>query len=56
MSDIIKIMEELKELMKPHRVCTCADAVEGRFIEDRYTHECTNCKGVIPLKWVVKSD
>lgn len=45
------IVEELKELMKPHLVCTCADAVEGRFLENRYTYECRVCNGVIPLKW-----
>ena len=50
-TDIIKQVEELKELMRPHLVCTCADAVEGRFLENRFTHECITCGGVIPLKW-----
>ena len=49
--NLIKKVKELTELMKPHLVCTRADAVEGRFLENRFTHECRICKGVIPLKW-----
>jgi len=49
--DFLKTMAELDELMKPHRVCICADSVEGRFLENRFTYECNNCGGVIPLKW-----
>ena len=55
-TDIIKQVEELTELMRPHLVCTCADAVEGRFLENRFTHECMTCKGVIPLKWAKKTE
>lgn len=51
MTDLIQVVEELKELMRPYRVCTCDDAVEGRFLENRFTHECKICGGVIPLKW-----
>ena len=49
--DLLKIVDEVRELMKPHRVRICADAVEGRFLENRFTHECRICHGVIPLKW-----
>ena len=49
--DFLKTWTELIELAKPHKICICADAVEGRFLENRFTHECMNCKGVIPLKW-----
>ena len=51
MSNLIEIVEELYELMKPYLVCLCADAVEGKLIENRFTHECKTCGGVIPLKW-----
>ena len=54
-TDIIKQVEELTELMRPHLVCTCADAVEGRFLENRLTYECRTCKGAIPLKWAKKT-
>ncbi len=50
-AEFLKTMAELRELIKPHLVCVCADAVEGRFLENRLTHECRVCNGVIPLKW-----
>ena len=46
-----KIVEELHELILPYRVCLCAEPVEGRFIENRFTHECSVCSGVIQLRW-----
>ncbi len=46
-----RIVEDLDELKKPYLVCLCADAVEGKLIENRFTHECKTCGGVIPLKW-----
>ena len=49
--NLIKTVKELTELMKPHLICTCADAVKGRFLENRFTYECKTCGGVIPLKW-----
>ncbi len=52
--EFLKTIAELRELMKPHRVCLCADAVEGRFLENRLTHECKTCKGVIPLRLAPK--
>ena len=54
--DLIDQVKELKELMKPHLICTCADAVEGRFLENRFTHECRICGGVIPLRWATCSE
>lgn len=50
MSSIVEIVEELHELMKPYLACLCVDAVEGKLIENRFTHECKTCGGVIPLK------
>ncbi len=50
-AELERIIEELNELRKPHRVCVCGDAVPGRFLENRFTHECRVCRGVMPLKW-----
>ncbi len=49
MTDIVKIVEELDELMEPYLVCICESPVEAEFIPLRFTFRC-ECGGVIPLK------
>ena len=50
MNNIINIVEELHELMKPYRVCICDEPVEGEVLKNRFTYRCAICMGVIPLK------
>ncbi len=45
-----RVLDDLDELVKPYLVCLCADAVEGKLIENRFTHECKTSGGAIPLK------
>ena len=56
MTDLIEIVEELDELMKPYLVCVCEEPVEGSPIKIRFTYGCKVCGGVIPLQWVLNNN
>ncbi len=56
MTDLVKIVEELDELMKPYLVCVCEEPVKGDVIKIRLTYGCEVCGGVIPLQWVLNNN
>ncbi len=43
--NIVKIMDELREMAKPYRICICDSFVIADVLEDRLLYLCGNCGG-----------
>jgi hypothetical protein len=54
--NIIKIMDEIREMAKPYRVCVCDDFVVADVLEDRLLYVCGSCGGYRSCQRVEKGN